>query len=219
MGGTLFLDEISNVSLGTQAKLLRVIQEGEVPRVGSSGIDTVDVRFIAATNKDLRALVAAGDFREDLFYRISVVPVEIPPLREHPSDIIPIAQHYLDLFTEKHQGKGRRFSKEARQSLISYTWPGNVREVRNTMERLSVLSDSETIGLSDILYYGQEESARPPVGDPQTGRMKLVDVEKEHITRALKHFHFQIGKTATFLGIDRKTLRTKIKNYGIETEE
>lgn len=218
-GGTLFLDEISNISLGTQAKLLRVIQEGEVPRVGGSGVDRVDVRLIAATNKDLRTLVASGDFREDLFYRISVVPIEIRPLREHPADIIPIAQHYLDFFTREHHGRGRQFSKEARQSLISYTWPGNVREVMNTMERLSVLTDSETIGLSDILYYGQETDARAPVGDIETGRMTLVDVEKEHIARALKHFHFQIGKTAAFLGIDRKTLRTKIKNYGIDTGE
>lgn len=218
-GGTLFLDEISNVSLGTQAKLLRVIQEREVPRVGSSKADTVDVRLIAATNKDLRTQVASGQFREDLFYRISVVPIEIQPLREHPSDIIPLARHYLDLYTERHKGKKRRFSKEAQQSLLSYTWPGNIREVTNTMERLSVLCDNETIDLSDILYYGQETDAKAPVGDSHTGRMTLVDVEKEHIIRALKHFHFQIGKTATFLGIDRKTLRTKIKNYGIGTDK
>jgi len=215
-GGTLFLDEISNISLGTQAKLLRVIQEREVPRVGSSKADRIDVRLIAATNRDLRAQVASGEFREDLFYRISVVPIEIEPLREHPSDIIPIARHYLDLYTKKHKGKRRRFSKEAEQSLMSYTWPGNIREVTNTMERLSVLCDNETIDLSDILYYGQETNSKAPVGDSHTGRMTLVDVEKEHIKRALSHFNFQIGKTAAFLGIDRKTLRTKIKNYGID---
>jgi len=218
-GGTLFLDEVSNISLNTQAKLLRVIQEGEVPRVGSSEADRVDVRLIAATNKDLRAQVVSGSFREDLFYRISVVPIEIQALRKHPSDIIPIAQHYLDLYTKKHKGRGRWFSKEAQQSLISYTWPGNVREVKNTMERLSVLCDSETIDLSDILYYGQGTDAKAPVGDSHTGRMTLVDVEKEHIKRALRHFDFRMGKTAQFLGIDRKTLRTKIKNYGIDTEE
>jgi two-component system response regulator HydG len=218
-GGTLFLDEISNISLGTQAKLLRVIQEGEAPRVGSSKTDRVDVRLIAATNKDLREQVASGQFREDLFYRISVVPIEVHSLREHPSDIIPIARYYLDLYTTKHKGKGRRFSKEAERSLMSYTWPGNIREVKNTMERLSVLCDRETIDLSDILYYGQDTYAKAPVADPRTGRMTLVDVEKEHIKRALTHFHFQIGKAAAFLGIDRKTLRTKIKNYGIDTDE
>jgi DNA-binding NtrC family response regulator len=216
--GTLFLDEISNISLGTQAKLLRVIQEQQVPRVGSSKTDAVDVRIIAATNKDLRGQIASGKFREDLFYRISVVPIEIQPLRGHPSDIIPIAQHYLDLYTKRYKGKGRRFSKEAERSLMSYTWPGNVREVKNTMERLSVLCDSETIDLSDILYYGQDTDAKTPVVNSHTGRMTLVDVEKEHIKRALTHFDFRIGKTAEFLGIDRKTLRMKIKNYGIDTE-
>ncbi len=216
--GTLFLDEISNISLGTQAKLLRVIQEQQVPRVGSSKADTVDVRLIAATNKDLRTQMASGKFREDLFYRISVVPIEIQPLRGHPSDIIPIAQHYLDLYTKRHKGKGRRFSKEAERSLMSYTWPGNVREVKNTMERLSVLCDSETIDLSDILYYGQDMDSKTPVANSHTGRVTLVDVEKEHIKRALSHFDFRIGKTAEFLGIDRKTLRTKIKNYGIDTD-
>ena len=215
-GGTLFLDEIANISLGTQAKLLRVIQEQEVPRVGSSKADRVDVRLIVATNEDLRELVGSGAFREDLFYRISVVPIEVQPLREHPSDIIPIARHYLDLYTKRHKGKKRRFSKEAERSLMSYTWPGNIREVMNTMERLSVFCDNETIDLSDILYYGQEEHAKAPVVNSHTGRMTLVDVEKEHIKRALGHFHFQIGKTAKFLGIDRKTLRTKIKNYDIE---
>jgi DNA-binding NtrC family response regulator len=217
-GGTLFLDEISNVSLGTQAKLLRVIQEREVPRVGSSKADRVDVRLIAATNKDLRAQMTSGEFREDLFYRISVVPIEIQPLREHSSDIIPIARHYLDMYTKKHKGRGRRFSKEAERSLLSYTWPGNIREVKNTMERLSVLCDNETVGLSDILYYGQNADAKAPVADSHTGRMTLVDVEKEHIKRALSHFDFQIGKTAAFLGIDRKTLRTKMKNYHIDAD-
>jgi len=218
-GGTLFLDEISNLSLATQAKLLRVIQEGEVPRVGSSKVDRVDVRLIAATNRDLRALVTSGRFREDLFYRISVVPIELQPLRGHPSDILPIAQHYLDLYTKKHKGREGQFSREAQQSLTAYTWPGNVREVKNTMERLSVLCDKETVDLSDIFYYGQETGAQVPVGDVHTGRMTLVDVEKEHITRALKHFDYRIGKTADFLGIDRKTLRSKIRNYGIDPDE
>jgi len=218
-GGTLFLDEISNLSLATQAKLLRVIQEGEVPRVGSSKADRVDVRLIAATNRDLRALVTSGQFREDLFYRISVVPIELQPLREHPSDILPIARYYLDLYTKRHKGREGQFSREAQQSLIAYTWPGNVREVKNTMERLSVFCDNETIDLSDILYYGQETGAQVPVGDVHTGRMTLVAVEKEHITRALEHFDYRIGKTAAFLGIDRKTLRSKIRNYGIDADE
>ncbi len=218
-GGTLFLDEISNISLRTQAKLLRVIQEQEVPRVGSSKVDKVDVRLIAATNKDLRTQVAAGQFREDLFYRLSVVPIEIKPLREHPSDIIPIANHYLDFFAKRHKGKNMFFSPEAQRSLMSYPWPGNVRELRNTMERLSVFCDSEKIDPTDIPYYGQDINAKGiDVGNDKSVST-LLEVEKEHIQSVLKQFDFQVGKTAEFLGIDRKTLRTKIKSYGIDTKK
>lgn len=215
--GTLFLDEISNIGLDIQAKLLRVIQEQEVPRVGSSIPEKVDVRLITATNRDLRAEVDAGRFREDLFYRISVVPIHIRPLREHRSDIVEIAQHYLELYREKHQSMARRFSQEAMKSLNTYTWPGNVRELKNTIERLCVLCDHEEVTLSDILYYGQDTGAKAPVVDPFSGRMRLVDVEKEHIEKALRHFNYHMNKTAAFLGIDRKTLRTKIRNYGIVT--
>ena len=216
--GTLFLDEISNINLNIQAKLLRVIQEQEVPRVGRSLPEKVDVRLIAATNRDIRAEIDTGRFREDLFYRISVVPLNIKPLREHKSDILLIAQHYLDIYIEKYESKVRRFSEEAMKSLISYRWPGNVRELKNTIERLCVLCDHEVVDLSDIFYYGQNDQAKAPVVDSSTGRVTLIDVEKEHIVKALHHFHFQINKTAKFLGIDRKTLRIKMRNFGIKIE-
>jgi DNA-binding NtrC family response regulator len=216
--GTLFLDEISNINLNIQAKLLRVVQEQEVPKVGRSLPEKVDVRLIAATNRDIRAEIDAGRFREDLFYRISVVPLNIKPLREHKSDILLIAQHYLDIYIEKYESKVRRFSEEAMKSLISYRWPGNVRELRNTIERLCVLCDHEVVDLSDIFYYGQNDQAKAPVVDSSTGRVTLIDVEKEHIVKALRHFHFQINKTAKFLGIDRKTLRIKMRNFGIKME-
>ncbi len=214
--GTLFLDEISNINLDIQAKLLRVIQEQEVPRVGSSVPEKVDVRLITATNRDLRSEVKSGGFREDLFYRISVVPIHISPLREHRSDILTIAQHYLEIYRIKHNSTARRLSPEAMKSLNSYSWPGNIRELKNTIERLCVLCDHEEVTLSDILYYGQDTKAKAPVIDPFSGKMTLVDVEKEHIEKALRHFNYQINKTANFLGIDRKTLRTKIRTYGIE---
>lgn len=217
--GTLLLDEISNINISVQAKLLRVIQEQEVPRVGASRLEKVDVRLIAATNRDLRAEVEGGRFREDLFYRISVVPIHIKPLREHRGDILTISSYYLDFFRKKHESNVRRLSDEVKKSLVSYNWPGNIRELRNTMERLCVLCDKETVDLSDILYYGQSEDSKAPVVDSFSGRITLVDVEKEHIEKALRHFGYQIGKTARFLGIDRKTLRTKIKNYGIELEK
>lgn len=216
--GTLFLDEISNISLNIQAKLLRVIQEQEVPRVGKSTPEKVDVRLIAATNKDIRSEIETGRFREDLFYRISVVPLNIKPLREHKADILPIALHYLDLYTVKYDSKVRRLSEEAKKSLLSYRWPGNIRELKNTMERLCVLCDHQEVNLSDILYYGQSDGEKAPVVDSASGRITLIDVEKEHIEKALSHFHFQINKTAKFLGIDRKTLRIKMRNYGIKSE-
>ena len=216
--GTLFLDEISNINLNIQAKLLRVIQEQEVPKVGRSSPERIDVRLIAATNKDIRAEIEAGRFREDLFYRLSVVPLPIKPLREHKADILPIAHHYLNIFITKYESKVRSFSEEAKKSLVSYRWPGNIRELKNIVERLCVLCDHEVVNLSDIFYYGQEDQAKAPVVDSSTGRMTLIDVEKEHILKALNHFHFQINKTAKFLGIDRKTLRIKMRNYGIKME-
>jgi DNA-binding NtrC family response regulator len=217
--GTLFLDEISNINLNIQAKLLRVIQEQEVPRVGKSSPEKVDVRLIAATNRNIRSEIEAGKFREDLFYRLSVVPLDIKPLKERKADILPLAQHYLDLYTKKYKSKVRCLSEEAKTSLLSYKWPGNVRELKNTIERLCVLSDHETVNLSDIFYYGQSEGAKAPVVDSSSGRVTLVAVEKEHIEKALKHFHFRINKTAEFLGINRKTLRLKMRNYNIKTEK
>ncbi len=214
--GTIFLDEISNIGINHQIKLLRVIQEQEVPRVGSSQVEKVDVRIIAATNKDLRTEVEAGKFREDLFYRISVVPIEIKPLRMHQADILPIAQHYLNIYRIKHKSIVRYFSEEAKKSLLAYKWPGNIRELKNTVERLCVLSDSETINLSDILYYGQNKETKVPIADFTSGRITLADIQKEHIERALHHFGFKVNQTANFLGIDRKTLRKKIRSYGIK---
>jgi DNA-binding NtrC family response regulator len=216
--GTLFLDEISNINLNIQAKLLRVIQEQEVPRVGKSAPEKVDVRLIAASNRDVRAEIDAGRFREDLFYRISVVPIHIRPLREHKADILPIAQHYLDMYVAKHESRVRSLSEEAKKSLVSYRWPGNIRELKNTVERLCVLCDQEVVNPSDIFYYGQSDGTKAPVVDVSSGRMTLIDVEKEHIVKALRHFQFQINTTAKFLGIDRKTLRIKMRNYGIHVE-
>jgi DNA-binding NtrC family response regulator len=216
--GTLFLDEISNINLNIQAKLLRVIQEREVPRVGKSSPEKVDVRLIAATNRDLHTEIAVGKFREDLFYRLSVVPLDIKPLTDHKADILPIAEHYLDFYQKKHKSKVRNFSEEAKKSLQSYKWPGNVRELKNTIERLCVLCDNETVNLSDIFYYGQSEGTQKSVVYSLSDKATLVDVEKEHIKKALRHFHFQMNKTAKFLGIDRKTLRLKMRNYNIDSE-
>ena len=144
--------------------------------------------------------------------------LDIKPLSEHKTDILPIAEHYLDYYHKKHKSKVHYLSDDAKKSLLSYKWPGNVRELKNTIERLCVMIDHDTVNLSDILYYGQDGGAKAPVVDSSSGRVTLVDVEKEHIEKALGHFHFQINKTAKFLGIDRKTLRIKMRNYGIKTQ-
>jgi DNA-binding NtrC family response regulator len=217
--GTLFLDEISNIGLNIQVKLLRVLQEQEIPRVGKSAPEKVDVRLIVATNREIRTEIEAGRFREDLFYRISVVPLHVKPLREHKADILPIAQHYLEIYSTKYGSSVRSLSEEAKKSLQTYRWPGNIRELKNTMERLCVLCDRKIVQPTDIFYYGQSEVTRTPVMDSSSGRMTLIDVEREHIEKALSHFHYQINRTAKFLGIDRKTLRIKIRNYGIRVEE
>jgi DNA-binding NtrC family response regulator len=210
--GTLFFDEIGNINLNIQAKLLRAIQEQEVPRVGKSMPEKVDVRLIAATNKDIRHEIEVGNFRQDLFYRLSVIPIHIKPLSEHKADILPLAQYFLDRFRKKYESHVRTFSEEAKKSLTSYKWPGNVRELKNTIERLCVLC----VDLSDIFYYGQTETVKTPFVDMSSGRVTLVDVEKAHIEKALCHFHFQINKTAEFLGIDRKTLRLKMRHFQID---
>ena len=212
-GGTLFFDEIGNVSLNVQAKLLRVLQEREVTKVGSSQIVKVDVRIIAATNKDLSESVKAGTFRDDLFYRLSVVPVTLPPLRERKDDIALLANHFLKKYNNKRGKDINAISKAAMDALVGYDWPGNVRELENAIERAVVLTENEVIEPADLLYYGLTVEA----GDSGSGKIQsLVDMERDHIARTLKAFDGHKGETAEALGIDRKTLRIKLKTYGIE---
>jgi len=212
-GGTLFFDEISNVSLNIQAKLLRVLQEREVTKVGSSQVVKVDVRIIAATNKDLVDAVKAGTFREDLFYRLSVVPMTLPPLRGRRGDIPLLANHFLKKYNSKRGKNITAISKPALDALTEYDWPGNVRELQNAIERAVVLTENEVIEPADLLYYGL--SAEPVNSD--VGQIRsLVDLERNHIAKTLKSFDGHKGKTAKVLGIDRKTLRIKLKTYGIK---
>lgn len=212
-GGTLFFDEIGNVSLSVQAKLLRVLQEREVTKVGSSQIVKVDVRIIAATNKDLAEVVKAGTFREDLFYRLSVVPITLPPLRERRGDISLLANHFLRKYNNKRGKNIKAISKPAMKALVEYDWPGNVRELENAIERAVVLTENEVIAPADLLYYGLTVES----GDSDSGKIRsLADMERDHIAKTLKVFDGHKGETAEALGIDRKTLRMKLKAYGIE---
>jgi two-component system response regulator HydG len=213
-GGTVFFDEIGNISMNVQTKLLRVLQEREIAKVGSTQVIKVDVRVIAATNKDLQKAVQAGTFRDDLFYRLSVVPITLPPLRERRDDIPPLANYFLKKYNQKRKKNIHAISTKAMKALVEHDWPGNVRELENAIERAVVLTENDTIEPSDLLYYGLNASTTPELDVDKPRR--LADVEKEHIAGALKIFGGHKGKTAKWLGIDRKTLRSKLRRYDID---
>ena len=213
-GGTIFLDEISNISLNIQANLLRVIQEREITRVGSTKPIKVDVRILAATNENLVELVREGKFREDLFYRLSVVPVHLPSLRERKEDIPLLVEHFLQKYSRKARKKINRVSPMVKKDLMEYEWPGNIRELENTIERSVVLSKNDEIQLEDLMYHGISSNA--PLFHLAGGRYKaLEDVEKEYIKTVLEAQRGNKSKTAKILGIDRKTLMAKVKKYEI----
>ncbi len=214
-GGTIFLDEISNISLNIQAKLLRAIQEREITRIGSSKPIKVDVRIIAATNEDLAECVKAGKFREDLFYRLSVVPIHIPPLRERKEDIPDLLEHFILKYNRKAKRSIIGLSAGAKKALLDYDWPGNIRELENTVERAVVLTENDQIELQDLIYHGigSNLSFLQPVGD----RMKsLEEIEMEYIKIVLQAQQGNRSKSAQILGIDRKTLLTKLKKAGLQ---
>ena len=213
-GGTLFFDEIGNISINIQTKLLRVLQEREITKVGSSQVIKVDVRIVAATNKDLQKAVKSGTFREDLFYRLSVVPITLPALCERRDDIPLLANYFLQKYNKKRKKNIRAISDRAMKALVEYDWPGNVRELENAIERAVVLAEDDVVSPSELLYYGLSVETAPK---SDAGKIqRLVDVEKEHIAKTLKMLNGNRGKTAERLGIDRKTLRSKLKKYGIE---
>ena len=194
--------------------MLRVLQEREIAKVGSSQVIKVDVRIVAATNKDLQKAVKAGTFREELFYRLSVVPIALPPLRERRDEIPLLANHFLRKYNKKRRKNIRAISDRAMKALVEYDWPGNVRELENAIERAVVLSENDVIKPSDLLYYGL--TVETPSASDATETKRLIDVEREHIAKMLKMFNGHRGKAAKSLGIDRKTLRSKLKKYGIE---
>ena len=213
-GGTLFFDEIGNLSINIQTKLLRVLQEREITKVGSSQVIKVDVRIVAATNNHLQKAVKGETFREDLFYRLSVVPITLPALCERRDDIPLLASYFLQKYNKKRKKNIRAISDRAMKALFEYDWPGNVRELENAIERAVVLAEDDVISPSELLYYGL--SAETPSRSDTGKSQRLVDVEKEHIAKTLKMLNGHRGKTAERLGIDRKTLRSKLKKYGME---
>ena len=205
-GGTIFLDEISEMSLSMQVKLLRVLQDKQICMVGSDRTRKVDVRILAATNKDLPGSVKKGLFREDLFYRLNVITIAIPPLRERGDDIILLAHHLVTRFAAELGRSPLRFSDKALQSLRNYNWPGNVRELENVIQRLVVMTDGDLIDVPDLPVLCRFSALRK-IGFTRT----LAEVEAEYISNVLAEVDGNKTRAAEILGIDRKTLREKLK--------
>jgi len=229
-GGTLFLDEIGDMSLKTQAKILRILQEQKFERVGGSQTIGVDVRVVAATNKDLRLAIEQGNFREDLFYRLNVIAFVVPPLRDRGEDIALLADHFLELASHLYGKELRKFSDRAYQVLRSYAWPGNVRELKNLMERVVILSpepESAWISDAEVLSHFQDasfvlgmqeklEKVQPQKSDLQNLRNARQEFEKAFILKTLHEYGGNISKAAQVLGIERSHLHRKMKSFGIE---
>jgi DNA-binding NtrC family response regulator len=220
-GGTVFLDEISETSLGFQVKLLRVIQEKEIRRVGSNDIIQVNIRLIAATNRDLREMVRNSRFREDLFHRLNVFTIAVPSLRDRVEDIPLLVSYFLRILTDQN-GKSIRLAANAVEAMKRYPWPGNVRELRNVLERAVTFNDTGVVR-ADELEFGEDASEmRPPVDTSgrqpvlTAGVRALDDMEKEHIIRILRETKGNKKKAAEILGIERRTLYNKAKRLGID---
>ncbi len=209
--GTLFLDEIANMPLSMQVKLLRTIQEGEIKPVGSNQVIKVNVRFIAATNRDLLQAVEEGVFREDLYYRVNVINITLPDLAERPEDIPLLANHFLEWFTKKLRKAVERIGEDAMALLMDYSWPGNVRELENCIERAVVLAKGSSITALElppsVRALQQKEGLRLPVG------MTLEDLEREAILRTLAHCNGNRAAAAKMLGLAERTLYRKLRLY------
>ncbi|MEK6717322.1 MAG: sigma-54 dependent transcriptional regulator [candidate division NC10 bacterium] len=222
-GGTIFLDEVGDMSLKTQAKVLRVLQEQTFERVGGTETLTVDVRVIAASNKNLEEEIQKGTFREDLFYRLNVIPFEVPPLRERREDIPILANHFLRLFSEEYGRREKSLSPEAMQLLLQHPWPGNVRELRNVIERMVIMVPQDTIRHFDVAPSLRARPGAVPEAPTEaegdwdgTLREARERFERQYILRRLGEANWNITRTAERLGIERSNLHRKLKAYGIE---
>ncbi|MBP6672672.1 MAG: sigma-54-dependent Fis family transcriptional regulator [Bacteroidetes bacterium] len=217
-GGTIFLDEIGDISPATQVRLLRVLQEQKFERVGGSETIAVDVRIVAATNKNLESAIASGKFRDDLYYRLNVVTIEIPPLRSRREDISVLLEHFLNRFAKEHKRKKLAFSKEAWESLIRYDYPGNVRELENIVQRSVIFSRGEQITSADIPLVvrgsSHESSSRKPVDS--TFDEQIEQLEKELIFEALRLNGNNQSKAAQHLKLSERNLRYRLKKWGVK---
>jgi two-component system nitrogen regulation response regulator NtrX len=212
--GTLFLDEVGDMSLSTQSKVLRVIETQEFQRVGGSRNIKVDVRIIAATNKDLREEIKRGTFREDLIYRLNVIPIVVPPLRDRKEDIPALVEYFLEYFAAEYGQKPKKITTDGLKMLEAYDWPGNIRELRNVIERLVIMTPSDTITPKNLVMG---ESSRSNYFAFKTLRDARDSFEKDFIMKKLEENNWNISRTAELLDIERSNLHRKIKAYDIKT--
>ena len=214
-GGTLFLDEVAELPLELQAKLLRALEERRIRPVGGSKEIEVDARIVAATNRDLWTEVAAGRFREDLYFRLQVFPIVLPTLRDRPEDIIPLARHLVE-----RTGLSAELADDAREALIEYRWPGNVRELLNVLRRSALFADQRRV-TGDLIRRMVAASVFAQRDAPQTATTssRLSDVERSHIEQVLQKLGGNVTQAASVLGIDRRTLQRKLKTYGLANDE
>jgi two-component system nitrogen regulation response regulator NtrX len=211
-GGTIFLDEVGDLHSNSQAKLLRVLQEGEFHRVGGEQQLTVTVRVIAATNRDLQEMVAQGRFREDLFYRLNVVPIRVPSLRERPQDVRALAEFFLDDFCRRNNFKPRSFDPDTFELLEEYSWPGNVRELRNTVERMAILSPEDELTPDAVPIEIRLQREAPPKSNLREAR---ESAERDHILKALEQSGWNVSGAARALGMERTNLHKRMKALGL----
>ena len=232
--GTIFLDEVGDMSPKTQAKVLRVLQEQEVERIGSARTIKVDVRVIAATNKHLEDAIERGEFREDLFFRLNVIPIIVPPLRERREDIPQLVQHFARLTNDEHNLKPKKFDAAALEALQRYRWRGNIRELRNTIERLMIMTPADIVRIDDLPgEIRSGDAARPAAGDGNGSAAGAVDArspgggtlrefkdaaERAYLVQKLRETNWNISKTAEIIDTPRSNLYKKLEQYGIKQE-
>jgi two-component system nitrogen regulation response regulator NtrX len=224
--GTIFLDEVGDMSAKTQAKVLRVLQEGEVERLGSARTIKVDVRVIAATNKNLEEEIEKGRFREDLYFRLAVIPIFVPPLRDRPEDIPVLVRHYMDYFSRENNIRPKRITQAAVDALMRYRWKGNVRELRNTVERLNIMTGADTIDVADLPdpVRSPSSAGRGPslvdAGDGKAGTLREFkdNAERAFLVNKLRENGWNISKTAEVIDTPRSNLYKKLEQYQISQE-
>jgi two-component system, NtrC family, nitrogen regulation response regulator NtrX len=219
--GTIFLDEVADMSLKAQAKILRILQEKKFERVGGNKMIHVDVRVVAATNKDLEHEMEEGRFRQDLYYRLHVIPLRVPPLRERKEDIPLLVERFLQDFAAKEKEPIKRITEDALDLLMLHNWPGNVRELKNIIERLVIMVPAEVIGARDIPAFAPGDSYHEEFGAfdmADSFKAAKMDFEKQYILKKLKEFDGNISKTAEAIGLERSNLHRKIRSYGLDVK-